>query len=125
MYCIESGGRKGDGIKVSNTRIRNKIVTLFDSSNVRLFDGSKFKLSNIRTSKPKTIETKETTGTIETKNKREKTGTTTFLAKRYTGGYPARLPLCIMSSFTEPARGRQGYGGQNEKGGDVAKIQKK
>ena len=68
----------------------------------------------------------QTTNTIETtgtKNKRKKAGATTFHAKSI--GYPARLPLCIMSSFAKPACGRQGYGGRSKKGGDVTKIRKK
>ena len=71
-----------------------------------------------------TIRTKKTKETTGTKNKREKAGTTGFSAKR-NSGYPARLPFCIMSSFAEPACGRQGCGGQSKKGGDVTKIPKK
>ena len=44
----------------------------------------------------------QTTGT---KNKREKAGTTNSIAKGNIG-YPARLPLCIMSTFAEATEGK-------------------
>ena len=115
-------------MQVLNTRTHKPGTKTVTRSTVRRFDGlivnhsnrQTTELSNSRTFESGTTETKETTGT---KNKREKAGTTAFHAK--STGYPARLPFCIMSSFTEPARGRQGYGGQSKKGGDVTKIKKK